>query len=412
MTRRLARLLFFFVTVCLAVGEAAGKYRAVVFEHHPAAVRSKDHQATQDEAAQIVEQNLAAYEAALDAAGPADIAVFPECGLTGFEFRTRESVRHFLEKVIVGSGATPPCDASAPASSTLAMRRLSCLARKLHTYVVANLLEGDDGKQYNTAVAFDRNGSVVAKYRKVHLFTEPYLDAGLPDQGDGSSFATDFGVRFGMMVCFDLLFEGPSALARSGDLVHWAFPTGWFSEFPVFSSSAVQQAWSRGTGTTLLAANLRVHEKAMAGSSIVASGKVLADVVDYESPNQGTVISAYVGEDSPPPPLATESRISGCEDEEVATAASTLPKTGKLDLPWSFSFFNATAGSSGSLSVEQDGAQCKLLFEVTATTATRPELFALAVYKGTTPALGGHCNVICSVARCADDSQAACFTHR
>lgn len=65
----------------------------------------------------------------------------------------------------------------------------------------------DGHYQFNTQVAFSESGQLLAKYHKSHLFYEPQFDQ--PLTPDIAYFDTSFGVRFGMMICFDLMFESP-----------------------------------------------------------------------------------------------------------------------------------------------------------------------------------------------------------
>jgi predicted amidohydrolase len=75
---------------------------------------------------------------------------------------------------------------------------------------VAERVEGD-ARLRNTSVAFDRDGTRIASYRKIHQF-----DVDLPGQrvresdtdapGTGGSIAELGGVRVGLTICYDLRF--------------------------------------------------------------------------------------------------------------------------------------------------------------------------------------------------------------
>ena len=92
--------------------------------------------------------------------------------------------------------------------------RLASLARQLQIHLVAGSILEDSGgpKVFNTSVLFDPHGTIVARYRKIHLF-----DADIPGQvtiresetrtpGDAVVTApTALGV-IGMSVCYDLRF--------------------------------------------------------------------------------------------------------------------------------------------------------------------------------------------------------------
>lgn len=83
---------------------------------------------------------------------------------------------------------------------------------------------------YNTNVVFDRNGTVISKYRKFNLFGEKGVLK--PWKYEVVTFDTDFNVTFGMFICFDLMFDHPPLdLVRKGvtDII---FTAHWFSELP------------------------------------------------------------------------------------------------------------------------------------------------------------------------------------
>ena len=69
---------------------------------------------------------------------------------------------------------------------------------------------GDPARPYNTAVLFDRVGSLVARYRKLHLF-DVSVDDGPSDlesarvtPGDRAVVASVDGFGLGMSICYDL----------------------------------------------------------------------------------------------------------------------------------------------------------------------------------------------------------------
>lgn len=66
-------------------------------------------------------------------------------------------------------------------------------------------------KLYNTNVVFDRNGTVVSKYRKHNVFNETQItrDPNF-EEADLATFTTDFGIQFGHFIGFDILFKKPS----------------------------------------------------------------------------------------------------------------------------------------------------------------------------------------------------------
>lgn len=124
-------------------------------------------------------------------------------------------------------------------------RQLSCAARRLRKYLVINLTEKADCLSahedprpcassglnvFNTNVVFDREGRVISRYRKVHVYVE---NKNTTYEPEFAIFETDFGVRFGHFICFDMLFYTPGMdlIERFGvtDLI---FTSLFYSELP------------------------------------------------------------------------------------------------------------------------------------------------------------------------------------
>jgi predicted amidohydrolase len=91
--------------------------------------------------------------------------------------------------------------------------RLAGVAAERKVWVLGGgLLEADDGRVHDTAVLFDRDGEIAARYRKVHLY-----DVELPDQppiresdsitpGDQLVTHEVERVRVGLSICYDVRF--------------------------------------------------------------------------------------------------------------------------------------------------------------------------------------------------------------
>ncbi len=96
--------------------------------------------------------------------------------------------------------------------------RLAALARRHHVILHGgSFLEVDRSsggeRIYNTAVLFDRQGHLVARYRKLHLFdAEPtadaraYRESATTTAGDEIVVADVEGLRLGLAICYDLRF--------------------------------------------------------------------------------------------------------------------------------------------------------------------------------------------------------------
>lgn len=83
---------------------------------------------------------------------------------------------------------------------------LSAFSKKHEVYIVGgSIAEKREDGVYNTILAFDRQGSRIADYSKIHLFRlmdeEKHLKA-----GDQPGRLTIQGAEAGMMICYDIRF--------------------------------------------------------------------------------------------------------------------------------------------------------------------------------------------------------------
>ncbi len=91
----------------------------------------------------------------------------------------------------------------------------AAVARECGCWVLAGShaeVSANPDRPYNTAILFDRAGSLVARYRKLHLF-DASVDDGPTDQesarvtpGDRAVVAGVDGVGLGLSICYDLRF--------------------------------------------------------------------------------------------------------------------------------------------------------------------------------------------------------------
>ena len=61
--------------------------------------------------------------------------------------------------------------------------------------------------RYNTAVVLDTDGAFLGKYHKQNLWGETNID--VPQDCPELSFTTSFGVKFGVVICADLIYNQP-----------------------------------------------------------------------------------------------------------------------------------------------------------------------------------------------------------
>ena len=100
------------------------------------------------------------------------------------------------------------------------VRELGALAKKHHVYFQAGSIpEVDDaGRVYNTAYTWDREGNLIGKHRKVHLFDiyahgqQVFKESDTLTAGDTFEvFDTEFG-KMAVNICFDIRFPESSRI--------------------------------------------------------------------------------------------------------------------------------------------------------------------------------------------------------
>ncbi|HTP16904.1 MAG TPA: carbon-nitrogen hydrolase family protein [Streptosporangiaceae bacterium] len=138
----------------------------------------------------------------------ADLALFPE----GTQARFSTALRAAAEPVDGPFG-----------------RRLSAAAHDSAVAVVAGVFEpAPDGRVYNTTVAFDRQGSLAAAYRKIHLFDAlGYRESQVVAPGSEPVLADLGGLTVGFLTCYDVRFPelARTLAARGAELL--VIPAAW-----------------------------------------------------------------------------------------------------------------------------------------------------------------------------------------
>jgi deaminated glutathione amidase len=145
----------------------------------------------------------------------ADLAVFPEATQVRFGSDLR--------------GVAEPLDGAFCSG-------LAELAREAGVALVAGVFEpAPDGRVYNTVVAYDGSGGLVAAYRKIHLFDSlGERESAVVAPGSEVVVADLAGIRTGFATCYDIRFpELARALAAHGAeliVVPGAWAAGLFKE--------------------------------------------------------------------------------------------------------------------------------------------------------------------------------------
>uniref|UniRef100_A0A182PRL4 CN hydrolase domain-containing protein n=1 Tax=Anopheles epiroticus TaxID=199890 RepID=A0A182PRL4_9DIPT len=203
-----------------------------------------------------------------------------------------------LNRVATASFVPNPQDNIVPCNNLEyepVVRDISCAARNRKKYVLINLTEkarcpekfderpcsADGLYHFNTNVAFDREGVVVSRYRKYNLFGEAGINTTV--YPEIVSFDTDFGVRFGHFICFDLMFNEPALELVRLNVTDFIFPTMWFSELPFLTASQIQQGWAFSNNVNLLAAGASFPGVGSTGTGIYSGRRgAITTVMNHE----------------------------------------------------------------------------------------------------------------------------------
>jgi len=125
---------------------------------------------------------------------------------------------------------------------------LGKLARSLNVVIVGSLFERRAaGIYHNTAVILDADGSLLGKYRKMHIPDDPlYYEKFYFTPGDLGfpNFNTKFG-RIGVLVCWDQWYPEAARLASLGGANIIFYPTaiGWHPSEKQEFGAAQLDAW-------------------------------------------------------------------------------------------------------------------------------------------------------------------------
>jgi len=141
------------------------------------------------------EKNLKNAEKTIDAAAKnkVDLIIFPEM------FNTPYDSEIFYENAEKFPGETA--------------NLLSALADKYSVYIIGGSIpEKDKNHTFNTSFVFDRNGALIAKHRKIHLFDvdikggQKFRESDSIYPGDRVTvFDTEY-CRVGLCICYDIRF--------------------------------------------------------------------------------------------------------------------------------------------------------------------------------------------------------------
>lgn len=168
-------------------------------------------------------------------AAPCDLALLPECGLTGY---------------VDAEGTFDPTPFAEPLDG-LTVQRLMQLAREAQTVIAAPLIERDAVGIYNTCALIDASG-VLHRYRKRH----PWFPEAWATPGDEpfSSFELG-GLRIVIAICFDVHFlerEAGDVLSAADVLL---FSSAWVDDSPADLRGPLLSELAAQFGCTIVNAN-------------------------------------------------------------------------------------------------------------------------------------------------------------
>lgn len=122
------------------------------------------------------------------------------------------------------------------------------VARETGTVIVTSLFERRaPGLYHNTAVVFERNGSIAGIYRKMHIPDDPaYYEKFYFTPGDLGFEPIDTSVgRLGVLVCWDQWYPEAARLMamRGADLLIYPTAIGWESSDTKEEQQRQREAW-------------------------------------------------------------------------------------------------------------------------------------------------------------------------
>lgn len=409
----LALLMLFSTSKLLTL---AGEYTAAVYEHKTF-FEAGYH--TRSQALRVMQKNLEVFQnvSRLAKEKGADIIVFPEDGIYGFLFENRDEIFNYLEDIPDPSSLEKkwnPCTEPDRFPNTEVLKQLSCIARNSSIALVANM--GDvkfckksdlhcphDGRyQYNTDVAFDTDGTLLARYHKQHLFSKYEQQFNSPLKAERVTFNTSFGVTFGVFTCFDIIFYDPAmALVEKLGIRNVVFTTAWVGGLPTLSSIGFQQAWSRATSVNLLASNQHNPSKAMTGSGIYSKGDPLQYVYDETSSKKHLLVTRVQDKDSQleiNQEQPKEATLYDCQIQETFT--STVRRDSYT--------FSKLSGANGNVCVCSNDLCCQANYSTVSEKAFETEMFAFGAFSGHHKKKTGYYIQACILIKCDNMEKQSC----
>jgi len=327
--------------------------------------------------------------------------------MTGPDFPTRDSVLPFAEAVPDPAAGAVACGNATMRSLSPVLERASCEAAAQGVDLVVNLPEVEwcagapecppDGRfQYNTLVALRGNdGAAVGRYRKLHLYFEPSFNNGSSSLS-APWFESSFGTRFGMLICFDMMFAEPSArMLEQGEVGDVVYSTWWVNMPPFLTAPQVQAGWAQRSGVNLVAAGVGHNGWRSSGSGVYASQEPWPSrtAQHFNSRLQAELSLAVVMRN-----VTTRSSRAAPRPGAKAERPLSLPPS-----RWDLHQQVFAAAKGGLTAVSAGGVECEVTTRAAPSSpAQYAAIAAEGVYNGIFPA------VMCGACACADTSK-PCF---
>ncbi len=331
--------------------------------------------------------------------------MFPEYGLYP-SGNSRSQQGPFCETIPDPEEKWNPCDDPNCYADTEIQHTLSCLAKTHNVYLMANMgdripCDSDTDRdcptnrqyQYNTNVAYDPQGTLIARYHKYNLFFEFNYD--IPPKPEHSYFDTPFG-RIGNIVCFDILFEEPTIpLIEEYEIDTMAFPTAWMNVLPYFSAVAFHQAFAIGNGINILGANLHNPLRRFSGSGVYGFNTTVAFRNDQTSMDAKLLVGNLQSK-----PVKTVHK-----EIDFANMNPMEPEF-QSEVFGDYYNFIKIGGGSGEIFVCHGELCCHLQY--TRRPDTNNELFAFGAFRGLHTKEGVYFIEVCALLKCGSSDEASC----
>lgn len=185
------------------------------------------------------------------------------------------------------------------------------IAREEQIAVVVGLPEHEEGRFYNSVVFLDESGAVLGKYRKTHLFGN--LDRNSFTSGEQLVSTVDYrGVRFAMLICYDVEFPETVRAAALAGAHAVIVPTALMMPYEFIAEQVVRaRAWENQIYIAYLNHDGAESDLAYVGrssivdpsarvlDSIIHGSRLLTAVIDTEIVDEARRVNPYLDDRRP-----------------------------------------------------------------------------------------------------------------